>query len=264
MIIKPQHSLSLLILASTAHNLRADCDWKDVAAAGIIGAGIGAACVYAASCDNDCSTTHYASPYNSSSYQQALRLKRSANETCETIYNANKQLIWSYRSHCSEQTVQLMMRKGKEYQSCHWYINSVYRDEACKVQTPVLHGYAALLNEAAQLRKQRDNLIEFFGSRNAARIECRSFDDIERLAHLLQEIATTFEQHHLFTISRDHLCAYRMHQDELARTKRKLQQAQDELAALNKHPRFAHGYDYYYAESVPQGSHIGFSMNFYQ
>lgn len=210
--------MSLLIATSAVH-LQADWDWKDVATAGLIGAGIGV-CAYAA--------TRPESPHT---------VKRNAEYAYDTLYRENKYLIkasQSVRAHAFYEMLDLTSSKGRSYHPDYWYITTRYNCGDCIDFAPLLRGHAALLNDIETLRVHRAALIDCFGSVRAARHEFYHFDELESLIRNVEIIAGQIECSDCFKEAQRDYKRYCLYKEDIARAERSLADARAHMRALKK------------------------------
>lgn len=217
--------LSILIIAPST-SLNASWDWKDVAAAGAIAAGVGA-CVYVATRPEDPSA-----------------VRREAETFYQDVCRTNKKLLNTYRldRKISEEVVYLITKKGTSYYTNKWFIQARdYLSDDCREHAPLLRGYAALRDESSKLLDYRRRLIDCCGSVYAARHEYYNFDNLQKLAFALEEIAQALEHKKIFMVTRDNFAIYRSQMEEIARTQERL--------ALERARRRTHvSYHYLYDE----------------
>jgi hypothetical protein len=245
MINHPQRfvwCLSILTLTS-ATPLNAHWDWKDVAAVGAIAAGVGA-CVYVATRPED--------PHE---------LKRKAEVAYQRISRDNRNILNAAQQRSEHALMTEVTRKGRTYHNNYTYADRHdYLTRDCKQFSPLLRGYAALINDSEELLDYRRRLISCFGSAHIARHEYCHFERLEVLAAQLQSLAHKLERHHAFLSARESYAAYRAQKEAQERLQRQLERTQYELEALRAR---SHEQRYYGEDCFCTDNRCHLRLNFY-
>ena len=210
--------LSTLILSSSVE-LRSE--WQDWAIGGAVAASVGGIIYWA---------TRPEAPD---------KVKRNAEACYTSIVDQNYDLVRAFAHHPHKATEDIILfttQKGRSYTSNRWFISdSDYLSYDCLCHTPLVRGYAALLEESEALLSHRKKLIKCFGSVSAARREYYNFDNLESYAYTLQRIAQNVERHSSFMTARD---AFNMHRANVRRHEElqwQLAQTQREVRNLRRY-----------------------------
>lgn len=127
-------------------------------------------------------------------------IKHNAIICYQDLYNINASIIdANYDFDATESLINAVIRKGNTHPH---YAGSAdyYLSYECKKIAPLLHGYAALLDDSEKLFTHHKKLIKCFGSFSEASREFRYTQDIYQLARSFEDIASKIKRHSSFVI----------------------------------------------------------------